>query len=284
MMEKKYFGGWEVDFEDKTRLRFFLLVHGTDKKGFDFFKKVQSALEFQISGNRLHQAFVCSREGKTRIAENIDLPIAGWEEHPVFYLTKQKKGPHKLGGDKPAGLVLPASEDMRTPFQYLGTIDGSDPHFQWLGVPKLNIVYPLYECNFGIFLDYSDPQQPQILNPETFSDAWYTGEIPKGIQFTEVHFESKDHTERLTAAQFEESDDYLICGVPLWYQMPEVPCCPKTGDVMRFVCTINSDDSIKVVNRENRAIPDDYLIFGDHGNLFVFYHPESKVLHLNAQW
>lgn len=171
-----------------------------------------------------------------------------------FYLTKKKTGPHKLGGDKPAGLVLPSSEDMRTPFQYLGTIDGSDPHFQWLGIPKLDLVYPLYECNFGIFLDYSDPQQPQILNPETFSDDWDTGEIPEGIQFTEVHFESKDHTERLTAAQFEEFDDYLICGVPLWYQMPEVPCCPKTGDVMRFVCTINSDDSIKVVNQERGAV------------------------------
>ncbi|MEA5023433.1 MAG: hypothetical protein VB109_11385 [Desulfitobacterium hafniense] len=88
-MEKKYFGGREVDFEEEARLRSFLLVHGTDKKGFNFFKKVQSALEFQISGNRLHQAFVCSGEGKTLIAENVDLPLASWEEHPV--LSDQEK-------------------------------------------------------------------------------------------------------------------------------------------------------------------------------------------------
>ncbi len=98
-------------------------------------------MEFQISENRLHQAFICSGDGKTLIAENIDLPIASWG--PIFYLTKQKTGPHKLGGGKPTDLVLPTCEDMRTPFQYLGTIDGSDPHFQWLGIPNLEIVYPL---------------------------------------------------------------------------------------------------------------------------------------------
>jgi len=78
----------------------------------------------------------------------------------------------------------------------------------------------------------------------------------------------------------------LICGVPMWYQAPDIPICPKTGEVMQFVCTINSDSSIDLKDKSGiENLPfGDYLIFGDYGNLFVFFHPDSKVMYLNIQF
>ena len=284
MIEKRYFGGWEVDFSNENTLTSFLLTHGTDKKGFNFFKKVQGALEFQINGNRVDKVFQCDEEGRELIAEDVYLPVESWEEHQVFYLMKEKGGMHRLGGEKPEDLILPFHENMKTPFYYLGTIDGTYPSFQWMGLSQLDIVFPLYECSFGVFLDYTNPKHPQIINPDTFTDDWDTGDIPKDITFTETRFNYSNNIKKLTDKVLYDLDDYLICGIPLWYQEPEIPRCPKTGEVMRFVCTINSDESIDASTKENIEIPDDHLNFGDNGHLFVFYHPESKVLHLNVQW
>jgi hypothetical protein len=56
---------------------------------------------------------------------------------------------------------------------------------------------------------------------------------------------------------------------------------------MKFVCIINSDSWIEIVNKDlSRGLPfsDEYLCFGDHGHLFIFFNPESKVLYANWQW
>jgi hypothetical protein len=78
----------------------------------------------------------------------------------------------------------------------------------------------------------------------------------------------------------------LLCGVPLWIQAPDIPRNPLTGKVMKYVCTICSDQNIKITNYENEIGPfrSDYLIFADVGRLYVFFDPETKIAHLQIQF
>ncbi|WP_409271715.1 hypothetical protein V1499_19195 [Neobacillus sp. SCS-31] len=284
MMDVKYLAGWEVDFDDEMELSKFLHVQGIDADSFLFFKDVQGAIELRIKDGIIMEAYSHDADECTFIAEDIKLPFSDWKEHKVFFLEKDRNGAHKLGAI-PDELILPAHENLKTPFHYIGTLDGTDPGFSWLGMEKLHIIYPLNEFNMGIYLDYSNPGRPVLLNPETFSDDWYDGDLDNT---SKVEFEEKRYraTRRIESDRFIEGDDYLLCGAPLWYQMPEIPLCPKTNQVMDFVCTINSDSEIQLLpnHASKRRLADDYLCFGDHGHLFVFYHPESKVLHLNVQF
>lgn len=281
----KYLGGWELDFENDEAASAFLLTHGVDKKGFQFFKDIQEAIELRIEGDKISKFYSHSGMWKELKGENIELPVDEWEEHQVFFLKKSNSGNHVLGGKKPDDLVLPSSENLKTPFQYIGTIDGTDPLFKWMGIPKLHIIYPIYECNRGVYLDYSNPLKPRIIS-ETFNSAWYEPDMGNVgiIEFSETKYET---VEELDSANFEDSDDVLLCGVPLWHQSPEVPLCPITHKVMKFVCTVNSDRNIEIMNKQmSKGLPfsDEYLCFGDYGHLYIFFEPESKVLHANWQW
>ena len=75
---------------------------------------------------------------------------------------------------------------------------------------------------------------------------------------------------------------FLMYGVPKWIQSPDIPRCPISNEVMRFVCSVNSDTEIKefknVLNRETS------LMFGDHGILNIFFNPETKVLFAKWEW
>lgn len=287
---KRFLGGWEVDFSDEESATRFLLTHGIGEDGYRLFGRVQTALELHIEGDMIKKLYETTYfEGEIFLElqdENIKLPILDWVDHKVFFLEKNSSENHVIGGSKPKEFINPHHSSLTTPFQYLGYIDGQDPYFEWLGLTKLYLSYPLYECNFGIYLDYSDPLKPVILNPETFTNDWHEPdiEVPDDIQFKETRYLVADKINDDLIRRFEESDDDLIlCGVPIWYQSPEVPICPKTNEVMKYVCTINSDSNIKITNHE-RDEYNDYLIFGDYGHLYVFFHPESKILYLVAQW
>lgn len=285
-MYSKYLAGWEIDFNTPGELEKILITHGINKKGFEFFKSIQTATEIFIENDSIVKITKHFDSGIENEDKNIKLPVSNWDDREVFLLTKIKNGNHKIGGKCPDELKLPHHNNLTTPFIFIGSIDTSDTKFEWIGLPKLDIIFPIYECNFGVFLDYNDPFQPQILNPETFSDSWFDESI-KGID--KVVFEENRFSVNveLDTEEYEDNEDNnLICGVPLWYQSPEIPTCPKTGEVMRFVCTINSDSSIQIQDKkgiENLPFAD-YLIFGDYGNLFVFFHPVSKIMHLKIQF
>ena len=282
-MTVKYLAGWEVNWDDSEFVEAFLVTQGVDKKGFDFFKKVQSGLELHLEGNKLIRCFEHWERGKKLDAELINLPISSWEEHEIFFLEKSNKGLHRIGGVLPEGLILPTHDKLKTPFQYIGTIDSSDKYFRWLPMPKFHIIYPVYECNFGVFLDYSNPNEPRIIEPVTFDPAWYEVGMEKITPiFSETRFTT---TERWNPERFENNGQ-LLCGVPLWYQAPEVPRNPITGKVMKYICTINSDTEIKITNYESNReyIRDDYLIFADMGHLYVFFDPDTKIAHFQIQF
>jgi hypothetical protein len=282
----RYIAGWEIDFDNPDELKKILLTQGIDKNGFEFFKSVQTATEIFIKNNsivKVEKHSECDKESekiKTR------LPITDWTDRELFFLTKDQNGMHKIGGDCPTDFKLPNHDKLKTPFIYIGSIDTTDKRFNWINLPRLDIAYPIYECNFGVFLDYSNPQNPEIINPDTFKDSWFDDSI-KGVdkvKFKEHKYSVKTQIDSLDFKNNQDSN--LLCGVPLWFQAPDIPTCPKTREVMRFVCTINSDSSIAIKDKDGiENLPfGDYLIFGDYGNLFVFFHPDSKVMYLNIQF
>ncbi len=216
------------------------------------------------------------------------MPINDWLDRRIFFLHKNENGIHTIGGEKPADFQIPSCDKIKSPFVYVGTTDSSDLHFKWLNIGKLHISYPVSEGAFKVFLDYENPNSPKIINPETFEYSWVTGDA-KGLD--KIEYEKSNYAV-IDELDFSDSerymDDYhLMCGIPLWYQYPEIPISPKNGKVMSFVTTINSDRSIKIRNSEmleNLPFNTDYLIFGDYGHLYVFYEPESKVLYMDVQF
>ncbi|MDB5052819.1 MAG: hypothetical protein JWM44_869 [Bacilli bacterium] len=284
LKKKYYIAGWEIDADNPTD---FLVNHCTDKKGHEFFCQLQSGLIVENTSNDIYTIYKCEFDGEEIIKEvkyeQLEIPNLNLNENKIFLLKKDSKGIHNIGGKIPENLILPHYDNMKTPFQYIGTISGGDPSFKWIGIDKLNIIYPLCEYgNNGIYLDYANPNIPIILNPETFYDSSPNPELDSNrIEFTQSLYST---TNKLVAEDFEDNNDLLLCGVPLWYQNPEMPRCPKTGELLKFLCTINSDPEIKIVGDRPNLLFDDYLIFGDVGHLFVFYQPDSKVLFLTAQW
>ncbi len=280
--KSRFIAGWEIDFENPDELKKILVTQGIDNNGFEFFRRVQTATEIEIKKNQIVKVIQHSEGSREVERKKIQLPIDDWVDREVFFLVRDPNGLHKLGGNCPPDFILPKHSDLKTPFIYIGSIDTSDKEFKWLNLPRLDLAYPIYECNSGVYLDYNDPKHPVILNPDTFNDSWYD-DSTKGVEkvlFNEQRF-SVSHE-----IDVELSDKVLLCGVPLWYQAPEIPTCPNTGEVMNFVCTVNSDNSIGL--KDSKGIENlpfsDYLIFGDYGCLYVFYHPVSKVLYLNIQF
>lgn len=282
MIEKKqkirFLGGWEIYFENMEPTIEFLKTHGVDKEGFMFFKEVQSALEFEIEGNKLIKGYKHHKDIKELKWQNVNLPISDWTDHKVFLLEKDPKGAHRIGGSIPQELILPEHPELTTMFQYIGTLDCTDPYFNWLNMEKLHVVFPVNECYGGIYLDYSNPSKPQLIEDLTNPDDWYES-TDEGIQieYSQVNFKT---TNVLDVSKFNNRDA-LLCGVPLWYQFPHVPKCPITNEPMRFICSIESDKDIRVVNKERER--DDILIFEDMGHLMLFYHPVTKILFANVE-
>jgi hypothetical protein len=280
----RYLGGREVNFGDKEATSRFLQTQALTYRGFRFFKRVHLALELRKTSQGTISCLEHADRRVREVGSNINLPDVEWEEHEVFFLVKCEQGPHTIGGEKPRVLQMPTHPSLKTPFQYIGCIDGSDPYFTWLGVPQLHIIFPVYECNYGIYLDWTNPFAPMILNPQTFDPAWDI-KVAESMSYEPVHYCT---TQEIDVEFFENnSDDKLLCGVPIWYQAPDIPVCPRTGEVLKYVCTINSDHQIKIKQQyqiENLPCLVDHLCFGDHGWLFVFYHPGSKIMHVQSQF
>jgi hypothetical protein len=266
----RYLAGWEFIATDPSYSVPYLMTHGVDEEGFRFFKSIQKAIEIRYRHDKTCDIYThCEGEESECIYQKIALPIDIWPNHSVFFLKESENGRHRIGGKRPSALRLPHLETMKTPFNYLGTIDGNDPFFDWLSIPEFHIIWPINEYNSGIYLDYSDPMAPKVLNPETFSNAWHDPTIadPPDPDVLERRYEAKAVTENELDL---ESNATLLCGVPMWLQAPEIPICPKSSEIMRFVCMFNSSEN--------------GFSFGDFGHLYLFYEPRSKIAHLNIQF
>ena len=128
------------------------------------------------------------------------------------------------------------------------------------------------------FIDYSNELKLELLSDNSKSE-YRPHEQLSSLTFDTIDSVSIEELEN-------ESDPIHQCGVPLWYQYPELPKCPKTGELMKFVCSISSTRRINIIKKGifGDKITEKFLMFGDMGTLYVFFHPISKIAYLTIQF
>jgi len=199
-----------------------------------------------------------------------------------FEFFESENGNHQLGGDFPKEFTIPQN-DFKASFQYLGFIDNSAKIFKWLPF-RLHLICPIFLNIEMVFIDYENPNSPQIIYPS--DSAAITTEYDdlkndSTIQFGKVAIALRPISKPIT----EENDDEIIgiAGKPVWEQNPVKPKCPKSGKEMKFVCQLFSSGKVKTSYTNVQAKNDYYqncfsdMNFWEDGYLFVFFEPSSKV-------
>lgn len=195
-----------------------------------------------------------------------------------YEIVRDENGKHQIGGEIPKDFMIPENEFLAG-FQYLGFIDNSDPLFSWLPF-KVNLIHPIYTDEYFVFLDYTNPYSPTIIEPTA------TGSSTSA--FEEIDKNSKIIWEAVKVRMEvnEEIDEFEcigVCGEPSWLQEAEIPVCPKSGKPMRFLCQLGSFSEIRstfsnVVPTPGMAKYFEELNFWCDGNLYVFIEPISKTM------
>jgi hypothetical protein len=267
MSEIVYTGGWEIDLHNHEELIFFVKQHRISRKDFELFTTIQSGLEFHFEGNYIHR--VVEQSLNELIAENIKIECPSFEINPLFWLKKDNTGNHILGGKMPREISIMCPDDYQP--VYLGALDASDNHFKWMGMERFHLFYPLNFYYEMTFIDYSDEDNLKVLSNsglKKYRPKLYLDEL-KYSATTSVSMEELEN----------EQEPVHQCGVPLWYQYPQYPLCPVSGELMKFVCSISSTRETRLKKKgifTDKQL-DDCLSFGDFGNLFVFFTERTKI-------
>ncbi|MDZ7936558.1 MAG: hypothetical protein U5M51_16675 [Emticicia sp.] len=195
-----------------------------------------------------------------------------------YELVRDENGKHQIGGEIPQDFVIPKNEFLAG-FQYLGFIDITDEIFSWLPF-KVNLIHPIYTDEYSVYLDYTNPNSPTIIDPKDTSNS--TSAFDEINKNSIIIFEGV----KVRAEQKEEIDEYEsigICGKPEWLQDDETPTCPKSGRRMKFLCQLGSFSDIKstfsnVEPTNGMAEYFEKLNFWCDGNLYIFIEPTAKTM------
>lgn len=195
-----------------------------------------------------------------------------------YEIIRDKRGKHQIGGEIPQDFTTPNNEFIAG-FQYLGFIDNCDPLFSWLPF-KVNLIHPIYTDEYYVYLDYSNPNSPTIIEPiNTASSTSAFDEIDKNskIIWEGVKVSLKEKKE------IDEFESIGISGQPDWLQDAQIPKCPKSGNAMRFLCQLGSFSGIEATfsNVNPTEGMEEYfqkLNFWCDGNLYIFIEPTSKIM------
>ncbi len=192
-----------------------------------------------------------------------------------FELVENEGGKHQIGGKKPNELNYPKNNFIAN-FQYLGFLDNSDKNFNWLPF-KLHLIYPIYTNAEELILDYTNEVKPVIIYPE--SSDQIDSEFTELTTDSYIEFDSR----KIKLVKTYEIDDMNCIGVsniPFEIQELDVPVCPKSGNIMRFVCQLMTFGEIPVKIRNVESDYDElsFMNFWSDGSLFVFCEPEAKTV------
>ncbi|BDD05271.1 hypothetical protein [Aureibacter tunicatorum] len=195
-----------------------------------------------------------------------------------YEFVRDFNGKHQIGGEVPQNFKIPDNEFIAG-FQYLGFIDNTDSLFSWLPF-RVNLIHPIYTDEYSVFLDYTNPNNPIIIQPDDTASSTST--------FEEINKNSKIIWEgvRVSLEAKEEIDEFEsigICGHPDWLQVDETPTCPKSGNRMKFLCQLGSFSDIKstfsnVIATEGMAQYFENLNFWCDGNLYIFIEPTARTM------
>lgn len=209
-----------------------------------------------------------------------------------FLIPTEKESNSFIGEDGTSKFTTPKSNLIEVPFQIIAKISRKDEPFSWLPFEELYITYPIFSgTGEFIFLNYSEPLSPKLIG--NYKNINY----PFGKMDTAgIHKFNRTNLTIKSIKDLNEDEDldfeywYAgISGVPFWIQHPEIPKCPKTGNLMRFVCQFNTSESVKVSQSNLKSEEDNFtqdnkkLRFWGSGSLYVFIEPISKVVGLIIQ-
>lgn len=269
-----FLAGWEVHLNGDQQCENFIATQITNK---ETVKKLYSGIELIFKDAKLIEAYDYEEGNRKKRELGIDeigLKYKEFEENRILQLVEDEYGLHQLGGAIPNGFQLPENNCI-VPFQYLGFINNQDKNFNWLPF-KINLTCPIYLNIDKVFLDYSNPNNPIIINREEVEkvDASYEYDLN---QNTEIIFNEM----KFSFIEEKEFSGVGHSGLPNWMQYPDIPLCPKSGKRMKFLCQLNGGVTVKTTNIEPKDEWSRYyyeeLNFGGDGELFVFFEPMSKV-------
>lgn len=273
-IKRIFLAGWEVNLKGDNECENFIATQITNADTID---NIYSGLELVFKDNKLIETYDYE-DGDRKYRElkegesNLSLPK--YPINKILTIVEDELGVNQIGGEIPSNFKIPQNNCI-VPFQYLGFIDNDKTSLDWLPF-RINLICPLF-LNFNkLFLDYSNPLAPLILNKEEIenADTEFGMDLNKDseIVYNEIKF------------NFAESlvfEDLGHSGIPNWIQYPEIPNCPKSGFRMKFLCqltggTTSKRTNVKPKNEWYRHYYEE-LNFGGGGNLFVFFEPTSKV-------
>ena len=113
----------------------------------------------------------------------------------------------------------------------------------------------MFEWTERLWLDYTNPNSPTILNDEVIPIEASVGDLQ---DVGEIAFKKT----RIKAVPWpvpNKTDEWGNTGVPKWVQYPEFQISPSTGKPMEFICQLSDIPNFD-------------------GCLYVFYCKHSKVV------
>lgn len=267
-----YIAGWMGEVNGSELCEDILSAQTTKKENI---LGIGEALELVFADNELIEIFYYE-EGIKSVRKISDLEklfkYKEYEIHNIYNLHFDINGLHYLGGTIPQSFNIPYLKENK-PFQYLGLISNSDSNFNWLPF-DINLVCPIYSYFNYLYLDYSNPNSPTLLNNKDFENVEFSYEEYSNDSLI------LDDKIRFNFIESDMNEALVSAGLPFWSQTPDIPKSPINNKRMKFLCEISSDnyefkDEPQSYNKlDNKYY--DRLSFGD-ATLYVFFEPESKI-------
>jgi hypothetical protein len=159
-----YLAGWEVRLNGDAQCDNFITIQATTKETLEH---IYHGIELVFENDKLSKAYDYREGVKTPRQlrpDEANLKFRQVEQKKILEIVTVENGTHQLGGELPSEFKMPENNCV-TSFQYLGYVDNRDLQFQWLPF-KLHLTCPIYLNFEQVFLDYSDPLRPSIINRE----------------------------------------------------------------------------------------------------------------------
>lgn len=275
-LKKQYLAGWQVNLDGKEHCLSFIETQVTDKQTAE--GMYSHIILTYDENNFLEFAESKDEDGNDQelIIKDDQIKYRDLRINKVFNFQKTENGENWIGGNIPSDFSIPTNNCPGS-FQYLGKLSKESIAFGWLPF-DLNLICPIYLDLDKIWLDYSEPNSPQILNLDevnSLSTAYDDLISDSFIEYKKIRFTTKEDIAIGYGIGFS--------GIPNWIQSSDIPKCPKTQKTMRFLCQLQSSDEIKTKATNIKPVDEWYvqyfekLNFWGDGDLYVFFEPESKI-------
>ncbi len=283
--KKQFLAGWEVKLDGKEHCQSFIETQLIDE---ETAKRIETYIELNFdTHNLLSDAklyFDNKLETKGHLLKVLEIDQAigqlkyrALKNNQIIDFDVDEKGIHFLGGDIPDDFTMPENKCPGS-FQYLGKIFNSDPLMNWLPF-DLQLICPIYLDIYRVWVDYSNPNHPIVMNKEEIDSTGTAYSALKEDSF--ITFNKTNFSLNIVK---EYPYNLGFSGVPNWIQYPDIPRCPKTNNTMKFLCQLSSEVGVTTKETNIDYTIDGYstnyfeeLNFWGDGDLFVFFEPTSKI-------